>query len=533
MRNVDVARLSLVLTAGMTATGCSGGTVLAGYRGEDSVGEADAYADDARDSTPEVDAAPEAGPEAVTDADGAPRTDDDEFYEWDLGPPGDGVTYEADAAPPIDDHPGCGNGVLDPGEECDDRNRLDGDGCDWLCRPGDGEPSPPADPDTSDYVPSGDPALVIPDVGHVGWVFAPPPLTWNGAEYATVLCSNDSERSAANFRFLRFDAAGRRVGPMWSYDAGDLCVGHDLVWNGSGYGLFFADITRGVFLLRLDADGKPMGGPLLVEPDPQARSPAADLADEGYVLAWTHETDDGHGWSVCGGWGPPEDSVRVRRVGTAGETAGDPLIVEEAASGTVDIATGDGGFGLSIWMNSSPDLPSCAQRFALLSDDFTRVVPSGILSDGATADVKWATGRYYTAWVHYDTMGGGDAEICVARFSVDGRLEDAPVCTPSLAGSEWSSPVRTAAGDGGLATVVADDYGQQFLFLRTDLRGAAVAPPYPIVTCDAPPRPDCPAGVGNYNAAWADRGFGVIFTGHFVTPTIDAEGLFLLTFAAG
>ena len=28
----------------------------------------------------------------------------------------------------------CGNGVLDLGEECDDRNRLDGDGCSQYCR---------------------------------------------------------------------------------------------------------------------------------------------------------------------------------------------------------------------------------------------------------------------------------------------------------------------------------------------------------------------------------------------------------------
>ena len=38
--------------------------------------------------------------------------------------------------PPVEDEPVCGNGVLDPGEECDDRNRVNGDGCDWLCRLG-------------------------------------------------------------------------------------------------------------------------------------------------------------------------------------------------------------------------------------------------------------------------------------------------------------------------------------------------------------------------------------------------------------
>ena len=32
----------------------------------------------------------------------------------------------------------CGNNVIDVAEECDDGNRIDGDGCDWLCRRGDG-----------------------------------------------------------------------------------------------------------------------------------------------------------------------------------------------------------------------------------------------------------------------------------------------------------------------------------------------------------------------------------------------------------
>lgn len=28
--------------------------------------------------------------------------------------------------------PTCGDGVIDEGEQCDDHNRLNGDGCDWL-----------------------------------------------------------------------------------------------------------------------------------------------------------------------------------------------------------------------------------------------------------------------------------------------------------------------------------------------------------------------------------------------------------------
>jgi cysteine-rich repeat protein len=33
---------------------------------------------------------------------------------------------------------GCGDGILEPGEECNDGNVLDGDGCTWECLEGDG-----------------------------------------------------------------------------------------------------------------------------------------------------------------------------------------------------------------------------------------------------------------------------------------------------------------------------------------------------------------------------------------------------------
>jgi hypothetical protein len=149
--------------------------------------------------------------------------------------------------------------------------------------------------------------------------------------------------------------------------------------------------------------------------------------------------------------------------------------------------------------------------------------------------VKWAAGRYFTAWMHWDTMYGGDGGICVARFTPEGILERAPVCNAVAGGEEMSeSAVRTAAGDEGLATVVMTNSVFDFFFLRTDLLGVAVAPPYEIFSCDSP-RPDprgCRAMFGTYNTVWADRGFGVIFTGDIATPDYAAEGLFFQTFVA-
>ncbi|MBN1774255.1 MAG: hypothetical protein JXB32_23550 [Deltaproteobacteria bacterium] len=62
--------------------------------------------------------------------------------------PGDDGTAggdDADERPEVLVPPNCGDGVVDPGEECDDGNRLNGDECDWACRTGSGEP-PPVEP---------------------------------------------------------------------------------------------------------------------------------------------------------------------------------------------------------------------------------------------------------------------------------------------------------------------------------------------------------------------------------------------------
>lgn len=50
----------------------------------------------------------------------------------------DAAPAEVDAAPPDAELPPnlccCGNGAVEPGEQCDDGNHVDGDGCDYACQ---------------------------------------------------------------------------------------------------------------------------------------------------------------------------------------------------------------------------------------------------------------------------------------------------------------------------------------------------------------------------------------------------------------
>lgn len=402
--------------------------------------------------------------------------------------------------------PQCGNGVLDPGEECDDRNRLNGDGCDWLCRIGDGEPPPEPDPDVPDYILDGDP-IPLEETASWGVDVERLPLVWTGSEFVTALYKLVGTEYSMDVR--RFDRSGYAIDTDWTYPVRTHFAGLDLVWTGSDFGLFFSDFDSGIFYLRLDATGKPLGAPVLVVPDTAAIAPAADLADEGFALTWVREGAPGIGWSWCS-WDGYYDSVWVRLVGHDGSTEGlpGPVLIEDRANGPSDIAAGEDGFGITI---SSDDTGAggCANRFVGMNLDLSTVVYSGYLGLGSFGDVHWIEGHYYTAWRHWFPDGGepvGTA-MCVARFSAGGDLTFPPVCTNTS--PLWIGVTRFAAGDRGLGIVTTggsseDDYN--LWFMRTDMAGSSISSPQ-----DIHPRSEPHLHIGPFAIVWADSCFGVLY----------------------
>lgn len=475
--------------------GCSGSTSTAGA--DDGSGD-DGLTGDVPGSDGDADA----------DADGT----DDGRIPWDV--------------PPAADVVGCGNGILEDGEECDDRNRLNGDGCDWLCRLGDGDPPPDPDPDVAPYEPSGDP-IPITDIVPGSPAHKKMPLVWTGSEFATALyelAPDDTTR----VRFRRFDRAARPIDLDWVFDARTWRMdGLDMAWTGDGYGLFYVQVDEGIYYLRLDRAGKPMGAPVLVEPDPFVAEPAVDVADGGFVLAWLANVEEGGG--ACWGSRPPA-STRLRLVGIDGSTSGPPLEVDSATGGAPDVATGDDGFGVAVFLNNT-EYPECATRFVHVSADLTRLDGSGVLSNGHWPDVKWVDGRWVQAWWDVDWDTDGSVHGCVAHFAAGGVLDGPPVCNdlgPISEGSGLYGP-RLAAGDGGLALVSTAFSAQWLFFLRTDLAGRAVGGPADVFE----PYVRGGASYGGFNTVWATDGFAVLF----IANPMDREGistdtLFLQLFTA-
>ena len=497
--------IALLVPCVLFSFACGGGAAMNG----DSQGDAD-------DGGARDDMAVEDVPDAEVLSEDAP--DEDATAEDGFDALGDGFVLDAAGwegseyivLPP---ESGCGDGILDPGEECDDWNRLNSDGCDWLCHLGDGDPAPEPDPEASDYLPSGEP-VPLPGAFSPGSEAERIPLAWTGSEFATAWFQPpEVEGELGLIRFWRFDATGRRIDAEWRMPSISNYGGLEVAWTGSGYGLFFADPSTGLWYLRLDAAGKPIGYPVLIEGDTRARAPTADLAPDGtFVVAWMHDSGTAPGWSACSRDSVP-DITRVRRVTIAGDTPGPVITVDEMGQGFPDIAAGDAGFGLvlSVQVEADPPDDGCAFRFVRLDDTLEHAVQSGVLGGHMWGDITWlaAESKWVTAWAMYgDAADTTDGEIRVAFFDSDGTLAGPPVRNLAAGVDHYlDRPIRVAAGDGGLSLLTSWGAASHLSFFRTDRHGVAISPLRDI---------SVPSSIsflhfGSYNAVWTDGGFAVLF----------------------
>ncbi|MBI5486952.1 MAG: hypothetical protein HY905_06440 [Deltaproteobacteria bacterium] len=419
----------------------------------------------------------------------------------------DGAGWEASEVIVLPPAPACGDGVLDPGEECDDWNRMDGDGCDWLCRLGGGDPPLAPEPGGGDYVPSGDP-VPLSDArmgNNCTWEL---PLVWTGSEFATVWLQqlDPGEGFGARVRFWRFDKAGRRIDAEWRLPTVLAVIASaEVVWLGDGFGLFFTD-RSGLWYLRLDAAGKPLGAPVLVEGGSPKFAPAADVAPDGTIaVTWSSDCsgDESRGWLT----------IHVRRIDSDGNRIGPVYVVDETAWGPADIAAGTDGYGLVVpveagWPDGRGEFR--ALRFEKVDAGLDHPVYSGVLGNYGDGHVKWleSQSRWVTSWLASPDIEGS-ANLRVAFFTSDGTLAGPPVRN-ALPEADGFLSVSLAPGGDGLSLVTT--WGRRLSYMRTDRHGVAISG-----LRDVEPAPGALPPLW-FGTTWADAGFAVIYSGTVGAP---------------
>ncbi|MBN1770747.1 MAG: hypothetical protein JXB32_05765, partial [Deltaproteobacteria bacterium] len=310
---------------------------------------------------------------------------------------------------------------------------------------------------------------------------------------------------------------GRRLDAEWTMPSLRSYGGMDVVWTGAGFGLFYVERESGLWYLRLDRDGKPMSEPVLIEPDPRARQPAADLTTDGaFVLAWRHEAGDDPGFSACNSVLVP-DEIRIRRVEIDGAMPG-AVHRLLGASGGPDVATGASGFGVVYLQPDDHDAGRffCALRFVKLDASLGDPRYVGILGEGMDGDVRWLPdqSRWVTAWTYSpNDADEPDGELRVAAIDASGTL-DAPPIRNLLVDHGWTNtPVRVAVTPEVLAFVYSWLSNTRLSYLPADRMGVATALPRTIGV-----EPPSFFSVDAYGATGTADGFAVLSAEVQVSP---------------
>jgi cysteine-rich repeat protein len=430
-------------------------------------------------------------------------------------------TSPDDAA--VEDHGGrsafpaglfCGNGTIETGEECDDGNPFDQDGCDWRCRRGPGDP-PDDPPDPAAGHLELDVAPRIIDLGEPDMMLASMdfgiriPLVWTGRDWATVWAhwTGIPEESPVQGTFARFDSTGGRVGATWTctlrpyFGVAEPLAMVDLAWNGSRFGVLWSGLpgeppefsSAMPMFVELDADGNPLGEPTAVS---------------GWVtrMGRIGLTPDDAGWAgIASAQGPAWQDLHLLRIDSSGRLRDPapvrllddpgPAIGAIAWSGEAYVVTGEWYY--TVFIEGLGSLP----------------VPISLWSADQTVDVVWTGVEFGIAWFALPPLGRPEG-LFLGRLSTAGELLGPPRrLDESLDIGTWDEGDEIALAWGSDSYVVAWSAPYNVHVVRADRAGTFlehVTTPPPEGTMAL-----SPSGVG---VAADDTGFGVLVANDWGRP---------------
>ncbi|MBN1772370.1 MAG: hypothetical protein JXB32_13960 [Deltaproteobacteria bacterium] len=402
---------------------------------------------------------------------------------------GDGDLPEAMPLPPT-----CGDGTVDPGEECDDGNRLNGDGCNWVCRRSDEPfPYPPPDPDTPPVEPTDPPAVVTGEselsafiaVGGPGFACHPLWLAAAGDRFA-VAYNYDQPYYGVRLRLL--DRAGRTVGTPWEHETPWGLFAHALFRTAEGFGLLSGSHTYGLQRSRFSSAGAPLEEFLLLRPARVIPDPWFDPWDGLTGGTWSAGRwlavsslygTDFYGWllETYSADGRPLDRDVIALLNSG-------LCVESAPAGT-GFAVGagqhvvvlDAGLNVLSWSGSVPGDGSWG----------------GVLGLSADADGYWLAWSVYREGPTYP----GLRDLWIVKLDLTGEpcFPPRPIVesAPRAIGDGGTGPgtivpeLALADGPAGAAVVYwqglgdGETAGGPVMLVTVDDWGNVITPPTPVL----------------------------------------------------
>ena len=418
----------------------------------------------------------------------------------------------------------CGNSIVDDGEECDDGNRMNGDGCTWDCQLGDGDPPDDTpDPDVLPLEPDGSPeTLVWGEEAIGGGSFD---LEWNDTQYSLLyfyLLLGEPE--SAGFAFRRFHADGVELPNEWETVTSPIGIPAtaDHVWTGEEYGIFYAGADHGgIWFLRIGPTGKRLSDPMLNVDEPGACHQSVAWTGDAYGMSWVVVPEDRPGSCV-----EEPHPVYFEMVSDSGDRLFEEpvLLHERMVSPPRMVWGGDGAFRIAIatLLTPHPDCLIGVQEVTVLADG--TILETTNIGSGNGPDIAWRDDEYVVAFDH-SISGDYPFEyegIYMARFEGAGHLIEAPYRFDAT--ELVLSPVRITPDPLGY-TVLWNRYnypasGHSLSLTKTDSRGRAVGSPQLVAGTEAP------VLVTVYDLVWADDAIGVAYalTDHGMG---DDDGIYL------
>ncbi|MBI5489101.1 MAG: hypothetical protein HY905_17330 [Deltaproteobacteria bacterium] len=411
----------------------------------------------------------------------------------------------------------CGDGVTDPGEECDDGNRLDNDVCRWDCTIGVGPGPGPADPLARSYRAEG-PSIELPapsrlpgGLGMGGEQVRMPFSTGGGFHMGTWPSPPlpDGTPAALSVRFLALDGSIARDDVVIGLASGWTMPSWAQAARGTELLALFQARDHGIFGTRVTADLGMISAPAFAETSPTAGFPAVAGTADGYVMAWY----DGTSVYPCSHVDADPSRVFIRRLAPDGTPLGgaEPMVLEEpdAARTAPALATGDDlSVGL-VWWRASPTAGvACTLRVGVADGELSMVADGGAIGPGRGGRVVFEDGAYRVAWLNSDEER---RQIGFGAFGSDAGLLGPPVLH-DLPVEILVGEVELSAGDHELVAVIGSytaAAGQHLLFMVTDLLGRLVAPPASVdPTCESATANCWP---GPFNVVRSGEGFLIMY----------------------